>query len=247
LGDVPRDLYDRKRGFSYVFEKNGELSVIKKVTELSDADSVVFDVGANIGEYSQTFLDLNYLGSLHLFEIDSELNKSLAAKFAESPNVILNEFGLSNTKEVRDFNRFINYTGANSLFPIVHRHLETARTFAELNIGDEYCAQLNLKKILFMKLDVEGWERFVLEGLQKKLVKKEIEIISWEYGYVSAEAGWTTKDFYGFFESMGYICGVIRAHGVDFRDWDYSLNDWKSGPNFLACLPKYKVEFESFS
>ena len=90
LGDVPRDLLDIKRGFSYVFEENGELELIRKICSLGEPASVIFDVGANIGDYSQAFLDSQCAGKIHLFEIDSALTNQLNLRFHRNSRVIVN-------------------------------------------------------------------------------------------------------------------------------------------------------------
>lgn len=237
LGDIPRDLLDHQRGFSYDFFENGEFELIKRVKLMSKQTSVIFDVGANVGDYTQLFLDLKYDGQIHLFEIDNSLNEILNSKFENRPNLHINNFGLSDVEELRSFNSIPDYRGANSLFDVKYSHLKTVKSQATLMTGDSYCDRNSIDTIMLLKMDIEGWEKFALNGFKLKLKSQKIDICTWEYGYVSAESGWTTRNFYDFFESFGYVCGVLRKDGVDFRPWHYGLNDWKSGPNFLACLP----------
>ena len=239
LGDIPRDLLDAKRGFSFNFNENGELELISRISKVSNERSIVFDVGANVGDYSQALLDLNYQGQIHLFEIDSYLSNLLATKFQKQPKLIVNNFGLSNFEEQRQFRIFIKHRGANSLLNVDHKHLETIESTALLVTGDSYCKLNSVKRILLLKLDIEGWERFALQGLNQILIENRVDVVSWEYGYVTADSGWTTRNFYDYFESLGYVCGVLRKNGVDFGSWNYGLNDWKSGPNFIACLPPF--------
>jgi len=247
LGDVPRDLLDVKRGFSYVIEENGELELIRKVCSLSEPASVIFDGGANIGDYSQALLDSQFAGKIHLFEINSTLIDQLKLRFYRNSRVIVNNLGLSNVQEVRKFIRWTDYSGGNSLHKINYAHLSGVESLATLENGDSYCQSRLIDRVLFLKLDIEGWERYALTGFDQMFRSKNIDIVSWEYGYVSAEAGWTSRDFFKYFESLGYACGVIRKMGVHFQKWDYSLNDWKSGPNFVACLPEFIGALESFS
>jgi hypothetical protein len=42
------------------------------------------------------------------------------------------------------------------------------------------------------------------------------------------------KDFFKFFESLGYEVGVLKPAGVIFQSFHYRLNDFDSGPNYVA-------------
>jgi hypothetical protein len=116
-------------------------------------------------------------------------------------------------------------------------------SLAEVKTGDSYCDEAGIDRINFLKIDVEGWERFTLEGFSRMLNQNRIDALTWEYGYTTAETHWTTRDFYQYLQDKGYVCGVVRKQGVDFRPWGYDLNDYTSGPNFFACLPVYKDFF----
>jgi hypothetical protein len=42
------------------------------------------------------------------------------------------------------------------------------------------------------------------------------------------------KDFYKFFNDRNYIVGPLKPTGVLFMNFSYRLNDFNSGPNFVA-------------
>jgi FkbM family methyltransferase len=39
-------------------------------------------------------------------------------------------------------------------------------TESSVRTGDDYCEELAIDRINFVKIDVEGWERFTLEGFR---------------------------------------------------------------------------------
>lgn len=246
LMPLARDFIHRARGFSYEFSENGELELIRKAVCKFD-NGVFFDVGANIGDYCANILRASEkCANVHLFDLDSELNVKLAERF-QSSNVRVNNFGLSNQNKHLTFSHFPDYPSVNSLLDVEFTHLTKAIGRGWVRTGDSYCAEVGIQRINFLKIDVEGWERFTLEGFNQMLSWNLIDVITWEYGYTTAESHWTTRDFYNYFQEKGYICGVIRKWGVDFKPWDYDLNDYTSGPNFFACLPVYKDYFTYFS
>jgi hypothetical protein len=42
------------------------------------------------------------------------------------------------------------------------------------------------------------------------------------------------RDFFRFFDLYGYNLARIRKRKIQFTDFSYSMNDFESGPNYLA-------------
>jgi hypothetical protein len=42
------------------------------------------------------------------------------------------------------------------------------------------------------------------------------------------------RDFYKLFNEYGYAIGRLTKKGVSFEPWNYKMNDFKSGPNYIA-------------
>ena len=230
------------RGFSYEFQLNGELELINKVAD-KWSELIFFDVGANVGDYSIEMLKANDKTVLHLFELNSDLHDGLKQRF-QNVNAVINNFGLSNKKELVTYSKFPEMSSVNSIFPISFSHLSREHGSGHVDLGDDYCIRAEISRVNFMKIDVEGWERYVLLGFQKMLESKQIDALTWEYGYSSADSNWVTRDFYAFLSNYGYECGVVRKKGIDFSPFNYELNDFTSGPNYFACLPEHKNYFE---
>jgi len=244
MGRLARDYLYRVRGFSYEFSENGELELIERLTS-KFCTLVFFDVGANKGEFTSEILKrMDRFAQGHLFDLDNELIKELNVNFP-GENIVINNFGLSNADESITYFRFPEFPAVNSILEIDFGHLESEKTRAEVRAGDSYFSECGVQRVNFLKIDVEGYERFVLEGFSKTLDARKIDALSWEYGYSTAETHWTTRDFFKFLEEKGYLCGVIRKKGVVFLPWSYELNDYTYGPNFFACLPEFRSTFEA--
>ena len=109
-----------------------------------------------------------------------------------------------------------------------------------LESGDSYCKRNNIKEIDILKIDVEGAEHLVLKGFSDMLSEGAIKAIQFEYGYTHADAKFLIKDFYKLLKGYDYLIGPLKPSGVLFMDFDYALNDFKSGPNYVAVHKSQK-------
>jgi hypothetical protein len=66
------------------------------------------------------------------------------------------------------------------------------------------------------------------------LQKRMIRIVQFEYGYVNGDVHFLMKDFYEFFKEFGYVVAKLTKGPLNFREFKYSDNDFKSGPNYVA-------------
>ena len=153
------------------------------------------DIGANCGYYS-LIIGKNFK---HISVIAFEPNKEAFYKFSKSLNINpdlskkinLNNFGLSNVSRRLKMQTIAKFgyqqTGGASVTnndTILKNH---DSFFADFKIGDEY---LNLRdEKLSLKIDVEGHELNVLEGINKTLVNNkcilQIEIFEKNFNSVN--------------------------------------------------------------
>ena len=236
------------RGYSFDPKVNGEYYIVKKALNIFNKKIIFFDVGANVGNWSK-FITSNandYEG--HAFEISKQTYSVLKKKFENSKlsKIYLNNFGLLDKNKNINFKNYGKNSGANTI--IINANYFNKRKYSILNTkvtrGDDYLKKFKIKRINFLKIDVEGAEYFVLNGFKKAFRSKKIDIIQFEYGYTHADVKTLMKDFFYFFEINGYIIGRLDSKGVFFKKFEYKDNDFKSGPNYIACLPKFKKYLE---
>ncbi len=252
LYQASRKYIDKYRSFSYNFEENGELALIQKVAKIVSNKStpVFFDVGGNLGKWTQEAKKASPQSAVHVFEVTPATYANLQENIGKLENVTLNNKGLSNKEGQMEVKSYGTNNGANTLLQSATYH-DKKKSFELVNVdvttGDAYISTNNITHIDLLKIDTEGWEYFVLEGFTNMLADKKVDIIQFEYGYTHADAKTLMKDFYKFFEVYGYKVGKLTQKGVLFQDFSYELNDFRSGPNFVACLPEFKSKLESFS
>jgi len=194
---------------------NGELRFMQRVLPRCPT---VFDVGANVGDWTALALSINSELAVHCFEPSRfTYLKLLDRKFP--PTVICNNFGLSST--VRETKLHVFETGSplNSLYPraglddlgIKSQHQEEV---IQLSTVDRYCRERSLSQIEFVKLDVEGHELDVFKGMTESLSQGRVQIIQFEYGGCNIDAGVLLKDIWRFFEGFGYAFHKIYPTGI---------------------------------
>lgn len=206
---------------------NGEFSFLKKNIHTS---STVFDVGANVGDWSKLALKLNKDINIHCFEPSKATFKKLKENNFKN-NVHINNFGLGSKKEKRTLYIFDDACGTNSLYE--RKGLEsfglvqTKKETVSLETLDEYCDKNKIKNIGFLKVDVEGHEIEVFKGALGMLKKGNINIIQFEYGGCNIDAHVLLKDIFALFEKL-----------------DYDI--YKMFPKKIKLIEKHEPKLENF-
>lgn len=144
------------------FNHSGELLVAKFILEKFNKESqiIIFDVGANIGNYSKSLSTLfgnkakifSFEPSKKTFELFIETTKNFT-------NIIPNNFGFSD----KEYNQilFTNSEGSG-LASVYQRRLDhfgiqmDKTEEIKLTTIDTYCVENNIERIHFLKLDIEG-------------------------------------------------------------------------------------------
>jgi FkbM family methyltransferase len=137
------------------------------------------DIGANVGLHSHFMLDL--ANSVHSFEPNPDIFNSLHAKWKKYQNTSFHiyKYGLgANNCQLEYHEPETHNTGTGSFvsgFPLNR----TTSIVLPIRQGDEAIAEIGVNPVSLMKIDVEGFEPFVLQGLARTL-KKDRPIIVME-------------------------------------------------------------------
>jgi FkbM family methyltransferase len=234
LSLVAKKYINYYNGYSYDFAKNGESELLTRMAALRP--TLVFDVGANVGDWSAIAAEKFPGAIVHCFEISKKTFQTLGGHL-KGPRFKLNNFGLSNESGTLRYKDYGQNSGVNTIILDATYHddaVSHALVEAPIKSGFDYCQENSIDFIDFIKIDVEGAEHLVIMGFEELLAKKMVRAIQFEYGYTNGDSRFLMRDFYHLFEKHGYIVGRIRRGGVSFRGWMYQDNDFTSGPNYLA-------------
>lgn len=222
-------------------ERNGELELIRRAVSVRPADRtmVVFDVGANVGDW--TALVLRVAGGAvdcHLFEPTRESSEALERRFGGDGRVRITRTALADRSGAAVMRAYGGTSKVNSLVDGQFHPGDSELEEVPMLTGDAYCRSRGIEAIDLLKIDTEGFEWNVLAGFEGMLREKRIRIIQFEYGYIHADTGHLMHHFFGLLEGYGYRVGPLRPRGPEFRSFHHTDNAFDSGPNYAAALPQ---------
>lgn len=161
---------------------------------------IVFDIGAYKGEYTEYVLSQLPEAKCFLFEPNSALSEALADKHT---NVF--EIAIGNHDGEQAFYRCLG--NADELSSAYRRpvfdEVQYVKDSTPSTTIDAFC-EFRIRKIDFLKIDVEGAELDVLKGSEKMLQNKSIDFIQVEYGGTYPDAGITFKHVLELVNEYGY-------------------------------------------
>ena len=143
----------------------------------------IFDVGCFAGTYDNGAPAVNVFTQLsnvdvHYFDPVPEFIDGVSKQIKNKKRSFLNKCGLSNTTgELPYYSEVMSFVERSKTLP--HRKTAPDRTFKIVR-GDEYVKKHKVKSIDFLKIDVEGFEKSVIEGFGSFL--NSVKIIQFEYG-----------------------------------------------------------------
>jgi FkbM family methyltransferase len=168
---------------------------------------VLFDVGANIGNYS--------------FTLGKKANRIYAFEASKSNFSILSGFlttsGLQNieiyNKAVSDFSgkEIVLFSspdtgGNNSQFLNYECGTEKVLTISL----DDFCHNHNIQNVDFIKVDIEGGELNALRGSLQTLKRYKPSLLVEINGLLARSAGWSPEELFDLTESLGYTAYKLR-------------------------------------
>jgi FkbM family methyltransferase len=227
----------------YNFNTNGEKELLKKLGSFNF--KTIFDVGANIGDWSNTAVRYFPNAEIHAFEIAEPTFQELRNNI-HSEKIIINDFGLAQEEKSIEIKFFPDAPVLTTAYDFPHEDLQCTIIKGTTKRGSDYCKKHKISSIDFLKVDVEGEEHNVLKGFEEMLNSKSIRVIQFEYGQINIINKFLLRDFYLFFDSYGYSIGKIYPQYVDFYKYDFSKEDF-IGPNFIAILNEEKEIKEKLS
>src|SRR5262249_6649504 len=149
---------------------------ILEITTLSQAPAFVFDVGANVGDWTCSLMEMaaasgaSYI-KVHSFEpclATYEMLCQNIARYAYTSKVLAIQKALSNQTGLGSLQVIGDGIGTNSL----HRHDDVCITREEtisLTTVDKYCGEHLIEHLVALKIDTEGHDQSVIEGAREML------------------------------------------------------------------------------
>ncbi len=205
--------------------ESGEINVMEMIKQRlrQEKSLTVFDVGANIGSYSNSLYDVfGNNATIHAFEPSEKTFKLLAENTSKIPTIVLNNAGISDQNSVTKL-----YTNqeASGIASVYQRNLEHFGTILDkseeikLITIDNYCIEHDIDRIHFLKLDIEGHELSALKGAKQMLDENKIDYIQFEFGGCNIDSRTYFQDFYYLLKDTYRIYRILKDGLIEIPDY----------------------------
>lgn len=182
-----------------------------------NAPVTVLDVGANVGEYAASALDvLGPRAQIVSFEPSPAAFARLSERHGANPQVRLVNTALGDAEGTATLYGDAAGSPLGSLYErhLAHHGIEVAPTEeVQVTTLDAWCTREGVTRIDLLKLDAEGHELRILEGGRGLLDAGAIGAIQFEFGGTSIDARTYLRDYV---ELLGdrYVLHRILPHGL---------------------------------
>lgn len=216
----------------FAMKHNGELRVLSIISRIRP--NIIFDVGANIGEWSCAAARLNPSCLIHSFEIVPSTFEKLQLKTEEYGNVIPVKHGLSDSNGTIQVN--IGSKSTVSTGSEIDKLGSDSKSYTDMIPGSvikasDYMKEQGIDSVDFMKIDVEGMDFKVIKGLEEML--QNVRVIQFEYGMFNIASKDLLTDFFKQLSAYNFKIGKIYPRFVKFTDYHPTLENFR-GSNFVA-------------
>jgi FkbM family methyltransferase len=227
---------------------SGELNVLHYIKSRLESSKqangwLIFDVGANIGDYSLLLSEVfGAKAEIYSFEPSLKTFKKLKASTDGKVKGSLFNFGFGDQPSQTTLYSNTDESGLASVYKrrLDHFNIDMSQTEEiEIRTLDSFCEEKNITHIQFLKLDVEGHEKKVLEGAKKMTGGGKIDFIQFEFGGTNIDSRTFFQDFYYLLNDQYQIYRIVK-------DGIYPVRGY--GELYESFLPtNYVAERRTFS
>lgn len=218
----------------YDLETNGEAALLGALGRIGGV-RVVVDVGANDGDWYAAARRVLPEARILLVEIAPPLWPLLERRIAGDDRAALVRHGLgAQDGQVRLF-YYPDRTSLTTTVAFPHQDRATTMQVEVRSVASFLTAQ-SLERIDFLKVDVEGAELPIVEGVAPLMDRGALGLIQFEYGEANVLTRTYLRDFALLGERTGYALGRVRPNGIEFAPYRLADEDFRPR-NMVLCRP----------
>lgn len=172
----------QKIGFLISYLTKNSFSETKLLKNIITDDSIVIDIGSNVGSYIDTINKINSKTKIYSIEPNEEILEFQKNKFMKNDNLEYFNFAIDNINGYRKF-YFRSPTSHSSFFPshqdknfnniIRSQHVKTVKL-------EDFIYDQKITKVKILKIDIEGLDFETLSSSKDLILKNKIEFIKIE-------------------------------------------------------------------
>ena len=216
-------IFGMNYGGGGLIEASGEIWVLSEIVAkacMKVPAPVVFDVGANVGDYSLLLRGLLPTVTVYAFEPSKSVYRLLANTITEAHadgQIKPYNFGFSDSERTVEFYSYTVEGNDASVLSSIDQRLPTqvldvqTQGSEEIQVRtiDGFCQAEGIDRIDFLKLDVEGHELAVLRGATRMLTAGRIPMIQFEFGPANIYSRTYFYDFWSLLSGLYQIYRIV--------------------------------------
>jgi FkbM family methyltransferase len=198
---------------------------------------IVFDVGANVGAWSERLLTAIPDAKVYMFDPSPGCEAAIRQKAL--PGVTFFPCAIGEIAEQKNYYSSSVTDGSASLHPRRDTPLRD-RTYqqstVEVRTLDEVIQSESIECVDFMKMDIEGHELSALKGAGRSLASGKIRALSFEFGCGNVNSKTFFHDFWELLTGANFVIFRITPGGRDILIDDYyeDMEYFRGVSNYLA-------------
>ncbi len=179
-------------------ELSGETWIVNKLAR-EPGCRIIFDVGANEGDFVRLIRRALPAAEIHAFEPHPRTFDRLRTKYPEAERLHLNCVGLGASSGEATLFDLVGSEGTN--LASLHREAvevagrSSTGTTIEVATVDEYCSTHDIRRIDLLKIDTEGNELAVLRGAKRMIGERAVRYIQFEFNEMNVVSRSFLADF----------------------------------------------------
>lgn len=205
--------------------RNGEYWLLDQFAARMQENEVLFDVGANVGEWTlhalATSESARKSAKVFAFEPSAATFALLQGRLADRVNVQAVPLALTDRNGEGVLFSNCDGSGTNSLNPVSGTKTEHVRTMTI----DAFMSERKIAHVGMMKIDTEGFDLKVLQGSEAALSEGRIDLIQFEYNWRWLLNKASLLELFEFLRGMPYRFGKLAGKSVMvFEEWHFELD-----------------------
>jgi FkbM family methyltransferase len=209
------------------------------VSRIHRPQPVVFDVGANVGNWTESLLQEVPDAKVYMFDPSPGCQAAIHQK--NLPGVTLIPCALGETPGPAAYHSSSPTDGTASLHTrndTPFRDLNYTTSTVEVTTIDQIIESQKIDFVDFMKMDIEGHELFALRGARQSLASRKIGALSFEFGCGNINSRTFFRDFWELLTGAGFSIWRITPSGKDIpvRDYYEDIEYFRGVTNYVAEL-----------
>jgi len=222
---------------------SGESYFMNKL-HLSEED-IIFDIGANIGNYANHVRKLFPNTAIYSFEPHPKIYEVLTKNCND--NFRLFNFGFGNEEkplELYDYAETEEGTEHASVYKDIFEkiyHKDTKSYTISIKTIDNFVRDNNIQKITLLKTDTEGNDFSVLQGAKVSIENKLIDIIHFEFNSMNTSSRVFFRDFYYFLDDFN-LYRLLPKGVIALKQYEPVYNEIFGYQNIVAIRKGCRFE-----